>query len=88
MILNDKQYEEVLMRVTSVRDRAILLSHDILLRNKANSVKPSGDAEERAAIVAFLRASGPNTTVRGAHAHKLADMIEAGAHRKDERSAA
>lgn len=87
MIMNDKQYEEVLMRVPSIVDRAKLLSHDVLLRQCASAVRPSGDMAEREAIVAFLyRMGGDGKTVRGAYAHKLAAMIAAGEH--TERTAA
>ena len=87
MIMTDSQYEEVLMRVPSIVDRAKLLSHDVLLRQRASAIKPSGEADERARIVAFLnRMGGEGSTVRGAYAHKLAAMIEAGEH--SERSAA
>lgn len=87
MIMTDSQYEEVLMRVPSISDRAKLLSHDVLLRHKAASSGGGGESEERARIIAFLlQAGGNGSTVRGAYAHRLAAMIEAGAHQ--ERSAA
>jgi len=87
MIMTENQYEEVLMRVPSIVDRAKLLSHDVLLRHSASAIKPGGEVDERARIIAFLyRMGGEGSTVRGAYAHKLAAMIEAGEH--SERSAA
>ncbi len=81
MIMNENQYEEILMRVPSIVDRAKLLSHDVLLRQRASAVRPGGETAEREAIIAFLmRAGGNGTTVRGAYAHKLAGMIAAGEH--------
>lgn len=79
--MNDRQYEEVLMRVPSIVDRAKLLSHDVLLRDLASHAQSGGDAVERERIVAFLlRMGGDGVTVRGAYAHKLAAMIQAGEH--------
>lgn len=81
MIMSENQYEEVLLRVPSIVDRAKLLSHDVLLRQRVSSVRPGGEADERARIIAFLyRMGGEGSTVRGAYAHKLAGMIAAGEH--------
>jgi hypothetical protein len=79
--MNESQYEEVLMRVPSIVDRAKLLSHDVLLRDRASHAQLGGDSVERERIVAFLlRMGGDGVTVRGAYAHKLAGMIAAGEH--------
>lgn len=81
MIMSDSQYEEILLRVPSIVDRAKLLSHDVLLRQRASTVRPGGETAEREAIIAFLmRVGGDGVTVRGAYAHKLAGMIAAGEH--------
>jgi hypothetical protein len=86
-ILRPHQVEDIIMTVPGIHHRAALLAHEVLLREKLNRQEDNeeGAAEERQMIVEFLRLASANT-VRGAHAHKLADQIEAGAHR-DKRAA-
>ncbi len=77
-ILPEKQFEDIVAPLP-VHRRAALLSHDAILRASAQTTDAA--ASERTAIVAFLRHSaGDGSTVRGKHALKLADQVEACFH--------
>lgn len=81
-ILPEKQFEDIVAPLP-IHRRAALLSHDAILRANAHHAEsPTVSAsQERQAILAFLRRSaGDGLTVRGKHALKLADQIEAGVH--------
>lgn len=87
-ILTPHQVEDIIMTVPSISQRAALLSHEVVLRDRLNRQedREEGAEVERKRIVDFLRLASA-ATVRGAHAHKLADQIEAGAHQSDKRAA-
>lgn len=94
-ILDEADYErEVFHATESVRNRAVLLSHDLYQRREMHRLRlrlaraeeefagPVSSASDRTRIVSWLRATNATDTVRAKYARRLADLIEAGEDRK------